>query len=98
MFVSSRYDRATSEIDRLGRQPFDAREVLVERLQCGEDGQQRGPRDRFDNKTPRVFPFEKLLRGRAALNRAESERLVAQASVTASGCENSAAWWLNSQS
>src|SRR5437867_13007076 len=54
MLVSSRYERAISQIDRPGRRPLDAREVLVEWFQGREDREQRRPCHWFKDE---AMPF-----------------------------------------
>lgn len=50
MSVSSRYTSATSELDRLCPWTRDLRELLVERLEPGQDCQERGVGYRLDDQ------------------------------------------------
>jgi hypothetical protein len=51
MFVSSRYNVTTSDLDRFGIEAVDHRGLLLERFKFREDRTQRWPGDGFDDQS-----------------------------------------------
>ena len=82
MLVSSTYERAISEIDRLGRHPLDAREVLVDRFQGREDREQRRPRQWFKDEAAPFLSQDRLTTRQFHIPR-NPQRLVASVSEQA---------------